>query len=179
MVASKEGKGDVEMRETTPLTAVAEAEREVSNMEVEGKEEFEATPVTIEEDKEEDKGAKEVVGTWSDMPLCQVSDNELEWLGEDLGWPMPLTSATSLVDFNERAAGMEQQFQRELEAAREELLAVQAWYAVAKQILATLVGYQCDCQAFLAWQEENNVSKEDWEKEDLVEVPDNDANLNA
>ncbi|KAG5349757.1 hypothetical protein C0989_002012 [Termitomyces sp. Mn162] len=177
MVASKEGKGDVEMRETTPLAAVAKAEREVSNMEVEGEEEFEAAPVTIEEDKEEDKGAEE--GTWSDMPLCQVSDNELEWLGENLGWPMPLMSVTSLVDFNERAAGMEQRFQRELETGREELLAVQAWYAVAKQTLATLVGYQCDCQAFLAWQEENNVRKGEWEKEDLVEVPDNDANLDA
>ncbi|KNZ76914.1 hypothetical protein J132_10860 [Termitomyces sp. J132] len=159
----KEGKGDVEMRETTPLAAVAEAEQEVSNMEVKGEEEFEAAPVTIEEDKEEDKGVKEVVGTWSDMPLCQVSDNELEWL----------------VDFNERAAGMEQWFQRKLETGREELLAMQAWYTVAKQTLATLVGYQCDYQAFLAWQEENNVRKGDWEKEDLVEVPDNNANLDA
>ncbi|KNZ81437.1 hypothetical protein J132_00544 [Termitomyces sp. J132] len=94
MVTSEEGEGDVEMRETTSLVAVTEAEWEASDMEVEGEEEFEATPVAIKEDKEEDKGAEEVVGTWSDTPLRQVGNDELEWL----------------VDFDERVAGMEQQF---------------------------------------------------------------------
>ncbi|KAG5335740.1 hypothetical protein C0989_000516, partial [Termitomyces sp. Mn162] len=59
MVTSKEGEGDVEMRETTPLVTVAEVEQEASNMEVKGEEEFEAAPVAIEEDKEKDKGAEE------------------------------------------------------------------------------------------------------------------------
>ncbi|KNZ80752.1 hypothetical protein J132_04562 [Termitomyces sp. J132] len=34
-------------------------------------------------------------------------------------------------------------------------------------------------KAFLAWQEENNISKVDLEEEELGEVPDNDANLDA
>ncbi|KNZ78241.1 hypothetical protein J132_01219 [Termitomyces sp. J132] len=127
----KEGEGDVEMKETTLLATVAEVEREASDMEVKGKEEFEAAPAAIKEDEEEER-AEEVKGTWSNTPLCQVGNNELEWLGEDLGWLTPLTSAVSLADFDERVAGVEQQFQRELKAAREELLAVQAHYTVAK-----------------------------------------------
>ncbi|KNZ81262.1 hypothetical protein J132_02097 [Termitomyces sp. J132] len=146
----KEGEGDVEMRETTPLATVAEAEREASNMEVKGKEELKAVPAVAEENKEEER-AEEAKGTWSDTPLCQVGDDELEWLGKDLGWPTPLTSAVLLVDFDERVAGVEQRFQRELKVAREELLAAQAHYTVVKQMLATLVGYWRDCQAFLAW----------------------------
>ncbi|KNZ77822.1 hypothetical protein J132_03331 [Termitomyces sp. J132] len=127
MVASEEGEGDVEMRETTPLATVAEVEQEASDMEVEGKEELETVPATAEEGKEEERAEEAKVwqrGTWSDMPLCQIGDNKLEWLGEDLSWPMPLTSAVLLVDFDKRAAGVEQRFQRELEAAREELFGV-------------------------------------------------------
>ncbi|KAG5330761.1 hypothetical protein C0989_008675, partial [Termitomyces sp. Mn162] len=138
MVASKEGEEDVEMREMTPLAMVAEVEQEASNMEVEGKEEFEAAPAPIEAGEEEERAEEVEVqrwGTWSDTPLCQVGDNKLEWLGEDLGWPTPLTSAASLVDFDERAAGVERRFQRELEAAREELLVARACYAVTKQTL--------------------------------------------
>ncbi|KAG5348939.1 hypothetical protein C0989_007086, partial [Termitomyces sp. Mn162] len=131
MVISKEGEGDVEMRETTPLVMVAEVEWEASDMEVKGEEEFEAAPATIKEDEEEE---------WAEE--VKVGDNELEWLGKDLGWPMPLTSAVLLVDFDKRAAGVEQQFQRELDAAREELLAVQAHYAVTKQMLVTLAEYR-------------------------------------
>ncbi|KAG5333761.1 hypothetical protein C0989_004912, partial [Termitomyces sp. Mn162] len=141
MVTSKEEEGDMEMRETTPLATVAEVEQEASNMEVKGKEEFEAAPATLKKDKEEEKRAKE------------VGDDKLEWLDEDLDWLMLLTSAMSLADFDERVAGVEQQFQRELEAAREELLAAQACYTVAKQTLA-----------FLAWQEENNIGEGDWEE---------------
>ncbi|KNZ80453.1 hypothetical protein J132_05573 [Termitomyces sp. J132] len=174
-VASEEGEGDVEMGETTPLAMVAEVEREASGMEIEGEEELKVIPVTAEE---EERG-EEVEGTWSNMPLCQVGDDELEWLGKDLGWPTPLTSAASLVDFDKRAVGVERQFQRELEAAREELLAVRACYTVAKQTLATLAGYQCNCQAFLAWQEENNVGEGDWEEAEAMEVPDDDADLDA
>ncbi|KNZ80872.1 hypothetical protein J132_04096 [Termitomyces sp. J132] len=145
---------------------VAEVEREASDMEIKGKEEFEAAPATIKEDEEEERAEEIKVrqwGTWSNMPLHQVGNNKLEWL-----------------DFDERAAGVEWQFQRELEAAREELLAARARYTVAKQTLATLAGYQCDCQAFLAWQEENNIGEGDWEQvEDPVEVPDNDADLDS
>ncbi|KAG5333522.1 hypothetical protein C0989_005593, partial [Termitomyces sp. Mn162] len=130
-VASKEGEGDVEMRETTPLVMVTEVEQEASNMEVKGEEEFEAAPVAIEEDKEEDEGAGEVKGTWSDTPLQQVGNDKLEWLGKDLAWLMLLTLVVSLADFNKRMAGVEQWFQRELEVAREELVVVRAWYAVA------------------------------------------------
>ncbi|KAG5333011.1 hypothetical protein C0989_006359 [Termitomyces sp. Mn162] len=82
-------------------------------------------------------------------------------------------------DFDERVAGVERQFQRELEAAREELLAVRACYAVAKQTLATLAGYWRDCQAFLAWQEENNVGEGDWEEAEVMEVPDDNTDLDA
>ncbi|KAG5332432.1 hypothetical protein C0989_007048 [Termitomyces sp. Mn162] len=146
-VASEEGEGDMEMGETTPLATVAEVEREASNMEIEGKEELEVIPVAAEE---EERG-EEVKGTWSDMPLCQVGDNELEWLGKDLSWLTPLTSAALLVDFDERVAGVEWQFQRELETAREELLA----------------------------QEENNVREVDWEEAEAMEVPDDDADLNT
>ncbi|KNZ74845.1 hypothetical protein J132_06067 [Termitomyces sp. J132] len=177
-VANEEGEGNVEMRETTPLAIVAEVEREASNMEVEGEEELEAVPAMAEENKEEER-AEEVEGTWSDMPLCQVGDNELEWLGEDLGWPTPLTSAALLADFDKRAAGVEWQFQRKLEAAKEELLAARAHYTVVKQTLVTLAGYWHDCQAFLAWQEENNIGEGDWEEAEAMEVPDNDAALDA
>ncbi|KAG5346733.1 hypothetical protein C0989_012176, partial [Termitomyces sp. Mn162] len=118
-------------------------------------------------------------GTWSDTPLRQVGDDKLEWLGEDLGWPTPLTSAASLLDFDERAAGVERRFRRELEAAREELLAARARYTVARRTLATLAGYRRDCQAFLAWQEENNIGEGDWEETEAMEVPDNDADLDA
>ncbi|KAG5334164.1 hypothetical protein C0989_004236 [Termitomyces sp. Mn162] len=178
MVTSKEGEGDVEMRETTPLVTVAEVEWEASNMEVEGKEELKAVPAAAEEDKEEER-AEEVKRTWSNTPLHQVGDNKLEWLGEDLSWPMLLMSAASLADFNERVAGVEQQFQWELEVAKEELLAVWACYTVAKQTLVTLAGYWHDCQAFLAWQEENNVIEGDWEEAEAMEVPDDDAALDA
>ncbi|KAG5334876.1 hypothetical protein C0989_002744 [Termitomyces sp. Mn162] len=140
MVASKEGKGkDVEMGELTPLATVAEVEQVASNMEVKGKEEF--------EDNKEDEGEEEAKGTWSNTLLQQVGDNKLEWL-----------------NFDKKAAGVERRFQRELEAARKELAAVRAQFTVAKQTLATLVEYQHDCQAFLAWQEENNVGEEDWEE---------------
>ncbi|KAG5348766.1 hypothetical protein C0989_008393 [Termitomyces sp. Mn162] len=162
-------------------------------MEVKGKEELKAVPAMVEEDKEEER-AEEVKGTWSDMPLRQVGDDELEWLGEDLGWLTPLMSAALLANVDERVVGVEQRFQRKLEAAKEELLVAQAHYTVIKQTLATLVGYRhdCqakeellvaqarytvikqtlatlvgyrhDCQAFLAWQEENNVRERDWEK---------------
>ncbi|KNZ71519.1 hypothetical protein J132_09181 [Termitomyces sp. J132] len=132
LVASEEGEKDMEMREMTPLATVAEVEREVSDMEVKGKEEQEAATVAIEEDKGEDKGAKEAKGTWSNMPLHQVGDDELEWLGENLAWLMPLTLAASLSDFDKRAAGVEWRFQRELEVAREELVVARAWFAVAK-----------------------------------------------
>ncbi|KAG5331591.1 hypothetical protein C0989_007865, partial [Termitomyces sp. Mn162] len=60
LAASKESKKNVEMRETTPLATVTKVEWEASNMEVKGKEEFKAALVTIEEDKEEDKGAEEI-----------------------------------------------------------------------------------------------------------------------
>ncbi|KNZ72325.1 hypothetical protein J132_04015 [Termitomyces sp. J132] len=153
MVTSKEEEGDMEMRETTPLATVAEVEQEASNMEVKSKEEFEAAPATLKKDKEEEKRAKEV----------EVGDDKLEWLDEDLDWLMLLTSAMSLADFDERVAGVEQQFQRELEAAREELLAAQACYTVAKQTL-----------------EENNIGEGDWEEaEDPGEVPDNNADLDS
>ncbi|KAG5349341.1 hypothetical protein C0989_004492 [Termitomyces sp. Mn162] len=109
---------------------VTEVEQEASDMEVKGKEEFEAAPVTIKEDKEEDKGAKE--GTWSNTLLQQVGNDKLEWLSKDLAWLMPLMPAALLSDFNERVAGVEQQFQRELEAVREELVAARAWYTVTK-----------------------------------------------
>ncbi|KAG5349723.1 hypothetical protein C0989_002179 [Termitomyces sp. Mn162] len=166
-VAREEGEGDVEMRETTPLVTVAEVEQEASGMEVEGEEEFEAAPATIKADKEEER-IKEVEvqrwGTWSDTPLHQVGDDKLEWLGEDLGWLTPLTSAALLADFDKRVAGVEQRFQRELEAAREELLAAWACYAVAKRTLATLAGY---------WEG-------DWEEvKESVEVPDNNADLDS
>ncbi|KAG5729434.1 hypothetical protein E4T56_gene6169 [Termitomyces sp. T112] len=90
-----------------------------------------------------------------------------------------LTVASSLADFDERTAGVERQFQRELEAAREELLVARAWYTVTKQMLATLAGYRHDCQAFLAWQEENNVGEGDWEEAEAMEVPEDDADLDA
>ncbi|KAG5723187.1 hypothetical protein E4T56_gene261 [Termitomyces sp. T112] len=174
-----EGEGDVEMRETTPLVTVAEVEQEASDMEVEGKEEFEAAPATIEDEWAEEVEVRRW-GTWSDTPLRQVGDNKLEWLGKDLGWLTPLMSAASLADFDKRVAGVEWWFQRELEAAREELLVAWARYAVAKQTLVTLVGYQCDCQAFLAWQEENNIGEGDWEEaEDSVKVPDDKADLDS
>ncbi|KNZ73980.1 hypothetical protein J132_08874 [Termitomyces sp. J132] len=181
-VTSKEGEGDVEMRETTLLATVAEVEWEASNMEVKGEEELEAVPAVAEEDKEEERAEEAKVrrrGTWSDMPLHQVSDDKLEWLGKDLGWPTLLTSVVSLVDFDKRAAGVEWRFQRELEAAKEELLAAQACYTVAKRTLATLAGYQRNCQAFLAWQEENNIGKGDWEEAGAMEVPDDNADLDA
>ncbi|KAG5715698.1 hypothetical protein E4T56_gene532 [Termitomyces sp. T112] len=135
MVASEEGEGDVEMREITPLATVAAVEQEESDMEVEGKKEFEAAPAAIEEDKVEEQVEEVKVqrrGTWSDTPLRQVGSDELEWLGEDLGWPTLLMSAVLLADFDKRAAGVEQWFQRELEAARKELLVAQAHYTVAK-----------------------------------------------
>ncbi|KNZ80867.1 hypothetical protein J132_04126 [Termitomyces sp. J132] len=109
IITSEEGEGDVEMREMTPLAMVTKVEQEASDMEVKGKEEFEAAQAAIKEDEEEER-AKEVKGTWSDTLLRQVGDDKLEWLGEDLGWPTPLMSAVSLADFNERAAGVEQQF---------------------------------------------------------------------
>ncbi|KAG5336844.1 hypothetical protein C0989_011789 [Termitomyces sp. Mn162] len=114
-------------------------------------------------------------GTWSSTPLQQVGDNELEWLGEDLAWPTPLMPAASLSNFDKRAVGVEQRFQRELDAAKEELLVARARFSVAKRMLATLAGYWHDYQAFLAWQEENNIGAENWEEEELGEVPDNDA----
>ncbi|KNZ74102.1 hypothetical protein J132_07998 [Termitomyces sp. J132] len=136
-------------------------------MEVEGEEEFKAALITIEEDKEKDEGAEETrvqqQRTWSKTLLCQVGNNELKWLE----------------DFNERVAGVEQQFQRELAVAKEELVVVRAWYAVAKRTLVMLVGYWHDCQAFLAWQEKNNVGEGDWKEKDLGEVPDDNADLNA
>ncbi|KAG5333509.1 hypothetical protein C0989_005607 [Termitomyces sp. Mn162] len=176
-LTSEEGEGDMEMRETTPLAMVAKVEQEVSNMEVKGEEEFEAAPAAIKEEEEKERAEE---GTWSDTPLHQVGNNKLEWLGKDLGWPMLLMSAASLADFDKRVAGVEWQFQRELKAAREELLAVQACYTVAKQTLVTLVGYRRDCQAFLAWQEENNIGEGNWEEaEDLVEVPNDNADLDS
>ncbi|KAG5724828.1 hypothetical protein E4T56_gene12635 [Termitomyces sp. T112] len=48
------GEGNVEMREMTPLATVTEVEQEASDMEVEGEEEFKATPAAIKEDKEEE-----------------------------------------------------------------------------------------------------------------------------
>ncbi|KNZ71717.1 hypothetical protein J132_07478 [Termitomyces sp. J132] len=176
-VASEEGREDVEMRETTPLATVAEVE--ASDMEIEGAEEVEAIPITTEEEERAEEVEVVRRGTWSDTPLHQVGDDKLEWLGEDLGWPMPLTSAASLLDFDERAAGVERRFRRELEVAREELLAARAHYTVARWMLAALVGYRRDCQAFLAWQEENNISEGDWEETEAMEVPDNDADLDA
>ncbi|KAG5337582.1 hypothetical protein C0989_009267 [Termitomyces sp. Mn162] len=125
---SKEGKRDVEMREMTPLVTVAEVGWEVSDMEVEGEGKPEVVAIVIEK---KDKGAKETkVWGLEQHVLCQVGDNELEWLGKDLAWLMPLTPVVLLLDFDERAAGEEWQFQRELEAAREELVVVRAWYAV-------------------------------------------------
>ncbi|KNZ77455.1 hypothetical protein J132_05413 [Termitomyces sp. J132] len=138
----------------TPLVTVAEVGWEVSDMEVEGEGKPEVVAIVIEN---KDKGAKETkVWGLEQHVLCQVGDNELEWLGKDLAWLMPLTPVVLLLDFDERAAGEEWQFQRELEAAREELVV-----------------------AFLAWQEENNVGEGDWEEEGLVEVPNNNADLNA
>ncbi|KAG5349696.1 hypothetical protein C0989_002345 [Termitomyces sp. Mn162] len=176
LARKQEEEGDVEMREMTPLATIAEVEWEASNMEVKGKEELKVVPVATEEDKEEESAEE---GTWSDTPLRQVGNNKLEWLGEDLGWPTPLMSAALLADFDKRVAGVERQFQRELEAAREELLAAWARYTVTKQMLVTLAGYWHDCQAFLAWQEENNVGEGDWEEMEAMEVPEDDADLNA
>ncbi|KAG5332036.1 hypothetical protein C0989_007404 [Termitomyces sp. Mn162] len=176
-VASEEGREDVEMREMTLLATVTEVG--ASDMEIKGEEEVEAVPVATEEEERAEEVEVVRRGTWSATPLRQVGDDELEWLGEDLGWPTPLTSAASLLDFDERAAGVERRFRRELEAAREELLAARAHYTVAKRTLATLAGYRRDCQAFLAWQEENNIGEEDWEEMEAMEVPDNDADLDA
>ncbi|KAG5717931.1 hypothetical protein E4T56_gene1697 [Termitomyces sp. T112] len=166
MIASKEGEEDVEM---TLLATVAEVEWEASDMEVKREGELEAAAIVVEKDE----GAKET------KVYQQVGDNELEWLGKDLAWPTLLVLAVLLLDFNKRVAGVEQQFQRELEAAREELVAARAWYAVTKQTLATLARYWCNCQAFLAWQEENNIREGDWEEEGLVEVPNDNADLDS
>ncbi|KNZ75899.1 hypothetical protein J132_00912 [Termitomyces sp. J132] len=72
MVASK-GKKDVEMRETTLLATVAEVECKASDMEVEGEEEFEAAPVTIEEEKDEvAEGTKQMQQLFQDsMAICR------------------------------------------------------------------------------------------------------------
>ncbi|KAG5330242.1 hypothetical protein C0989_009148, partial [Termitomyces sp. Mn162] len=121
------------MRETTPLATVAKVE--ASDMEIKGEEEVEAVPVATEEEERAEEVEVIRRGTWSNTPLHQVGDDELEWLGKDLGWPTLLTSAASLLDFDERAAGVERQFRRELEAAREELLAARARYTVARQTL--------------------------------------------
>ncbi|KNZ78615.1 hypothetical protein J132_11056 [Termitomyces sp. J132] len=176
-VASEEGREDIEMREATPLATVAKVG--ASDMEIEGEEKVEAVLIATEEGEQAEEVEVVRQGTWSDTLLHQVGDDELEWLGKDLGWPTPLTSAALLLDFNERAAGVEQRFQRELESAREELLAARARYTVAKRTLATLAGYRRDCQAFLAWQEENNIGEGDWEETEAMEVPDNDADLDA
>ncbi|KAG5327940.1 hypothetical protein C0989_010952, partial [Termitomyces sp. Mn162] len=170
-VASEEGKEDVEMRETIPLVTVAEVECEASDMEVKGKEQFEVATVAIKEDKGKGKGAKEA------KVQQRVGNDKLEWLGKDLAWLMPLTPAALLLNFDKWVAGVERRFQRELKAARKELVVARAWFTVTKQTLATLVGYRHDCQAFLAWQEENNVGEEDWEEDNLVEVPDDNADL--
>ncbi|KAG5724953.1 hypothetical protein E4T56_gene12435 [Termitomyces sp. T112] len=154
-IASKEREKeveDVEMRKKTPLAMIAEAELATSDMEVEGGEEFEAAAIAMEKDTEEDKG--------------------------DLVQDAAVTAAL-LSNFDKRAVGVERRFQKELEAAREELLVARVRFSVAKRTLATLVGYQCDCQAFLAWQEENNIEEEDWEEEELGEVPHDNADLDA
>ncbi|KNZ80983.1 hypothetical protein J132_03683 [Termitomyces sp. J132] len=101
-IARKEGGEDVEMKETTLLAMVTKVEREASNMEVKG-EEVEVVPVAAEEEER----AEEVERNWSDTLLHQVGDDELEWLGKDLGWPTPLMAAVSLMDFNKRVAGVE------------------------------------------------------------------------
>ncbi|KNZ80698.1 hypothetical protein J132_04942 [Termitomyces sp. J132] len=107
-VASKEGEGNVKMRKMTPLATVAEVEWEVSDMEVKGEGKLKAVAMIIEE---KDKGAEETKvhqqEVWSNMLLCQVGDNELEWLGKDLAWPMLLTLVASLSDFNKRAVEVE------------------------------------------------------------------------
>ncbi|KNZ81207.1 hypothetical protein J132_02404 [Termitomyces sp. J132] len=118
-------------------------------------------------------------GTWSSTLLQQLGDDKLEWLGKDLAWLTWLTLPTLLMDFNERAAGVERRFQRELEVAQEELLMARARYSVAKWLLVVVAGYRSNCQAFLAWQQENNISKVDWEEGEMKEVSDNNANLDA
>ncbi|KAG5335750.1 hypothetical protein C0989_000473 [Termitomyces sp. Mn162] len=102
---------DVEMRKMTPLVTVAEVECKASDIEVESKE-FKAAPVAIEEEKNKvAKGTKvQQRGTWRNMPLCQVGNDKLEWLSKDLAWLMLLTPVTSLADFNERVAEVEQRF---------------------------------------------------------------------
>ncbi|KAG5350739.1 hypothetical protein C0989_009458 [Termitomyces sp. Mn162] len=151
-----------------PRTVASEEEKkETENVEMREK-----TPlVTIAE--------VEPAGTWSSTPLQQVNNNKLEWLGEDLAWPTLLMSAMLLWRYNKRVAGVERQFGREMEKAKEELLEARARFTVTKQLLATLVGYQGNCQAFLAWQEENNIGKEDWEEGEMEELPSNNTDLNA
>ncbi|KAG5336751.1 hypothetical protein C0989_011939 [Termitomyces sp. Mn162] len=127
MIACKEGGEDTEMRETTLLATVTKVEQEASDMEVKG-EEVKVVPVTAEEEEQ----AEEVEGNWSDTPLHQVGDDKLEWLAKDLSWPTLLMAAVSLMDFDERVAGVKRQSQRELEAARKELLAAWACYTAAR-----------------------------------------------
>ncbi|KAG5350731.1 hypothetical protein C0989_009489 [Termitomyces sp. Mn162] len=81
--------------------------------------------------------------------------------------------------YDKRVAGVKRQFRREMEKAREELWEARARFTIVKQLLATLAGYQGNCQAFLAWQEENNIGEEDWEEGEMEEVPSNDANLDT
>ncbi|KAG5721939.1 hypothetical protein E4T56_gene18400 [Termitomyces sp. T112] len=126
-------------------------------------------------------------GTWTSMPLQQVGNDKLEWLGEDLALLTLLMSASLLhgydkrvvVRYDKRAVGVERQFWKELERVREELLDARAGFAVAKWLLVTVAGYWGNCQAFIAWQEANRVSKEDWEEGKMEDVPSNNADLDV
>ncbi|KAG5349878.1 hypothetical protein C0989_001455 [Termitomyces sp. Mn162] len=98
---------DVEMRKKTPFATITKVKPVVSNGDIEAEEE-EMEVEKNEESKDEERVQQQ--GAWSSTPLQQISNNELEWLGEDLALPTPLVSAMLLQGYNERAAGVERWF---------------------------------------------------------------------
>ncbi|KAG5729811.1 hypothetical protein E4T56_gene991 [Termitomyces sp. T112] len=151
---------DVKMREKIPLAMVTEVEPVISRGEV-GKQEVKEGAMKIEKDEEsEEESVVQQWGIWSST-LLHLGNNELKWLGEDLALPTLLMLTMLLCGYNERAAGVEKHFRRELERVKKEFLNARARFAVAKRSLATVAGYWGNCQAFLAWQEVNGIGKED------------------
>ncbi|KAG5728747.1 hypothetical protein E4T56_gene18615 [Termitomyces sp. T112] len=116
-VGVEEGEGDVEMRETTPLVMVAEVEWEQATWRSRARKSS-RPPQPPSRRMRRRKGLRRL-----------KSDDKGPGATRHCA-RLAMTSWSA--DFDERVAGVEWQFQRELEAAKEELLVAWACYTVAK-----------------------------------------------
>ncbi|KAG6895584.1 hypothetical protein C0993_009416 [Termitomyces sp. T159_Od127] len=99
---------------------------------------------------------------WTSPPAPRVTEEALEWLGEDLAHSVvPLQPVMFLERMRAWTAQIERLLERERKAVWAELMGLRLQYSMLQRSMEMLRDYQEDVMHMLEWQEENNVQEGD------------------